>query len=78
MGIEERALLSYKEDLLRTQNRFKDLKETRSDEAIKQDILSMKLQQEKLYQQSAEKSLQMGRLYDSLKVEFKQAVEYSH
>lgn len=48
--IEERALLNYKEDLLQTQNCFKDLKETRNDEAIKQNILNMKLQQERLYQ----------------------------
>ena len=50
VAIEERALLNYKEDLLKTQNSFKDLKETRNDEAIKQNILNLKLQQEKLYQ----------------------------
>lgn len=50
VAIEERALLNYKEDLQKTQNCFKDLKETRNDEAIKQNILNMKVQQEKLYQ----------------------------
>jgi hypothetical protein len=76
--IEERTLLSYKDSLLTTQTAFKDLKELRNDEAIKQNILTLKASQERAYQDATEKSLEMGRLYDKLKLDLKQLGEYSH
>jgi hypothetical protein len=68
INIEERTLLKYKDNLLQAQNNFKDLKELRNDEAIKQNILNMKIEQEKVYQESTDKSLEMNKVYDKLKV----------
>lgn len=78
ISIEERTLLAYKDTLLTTQEVFKELKESRNDEAIKQNILALKTAQEKAYQDATQKSLDMNNLYDSLKLQLKQVLEYSH
>ncbi len=68
VALEERALLGYKETLLSTQNAFRELKESRNDEVIKQNTLALKAAQEKTYQEATEKALEMNRLYDRLKI----------
>jgi hypothetical protein len=78
VALEERALLGYKESLLSTQNAFRELKEGRNDEVIKQNTLALKAAQERAYQEATEKALEMNRVYDRLKVEAKQIQEYSH
>lgn len=41
-------------------------------------MLSLKNEQEKLFQQEELKSLEMNRLYDKIKVELKRNMEYEH
>jgi myosin heavy subunit len=78
VSLEERTLLAYKENLLSTQTAYRELKEGRNDEVIKQNTLALKTAQERAYQEATEKALEMNRVYDRLKVDFKQVQEYSH
>jgi hypothetical protein len=71
-------LLAYKENLLSTQNEFRELKEGRNDETIKQNTLALKSSQERAYQEATEKAVEMNRLYDKLKLDFKHLQEHSH
>jgi hypothetical protein len=71
-------LLAYKENLLSTQNEFRELKEGRNDETIKQNTLALKSSHERAYQEATEKAVEMNRLYDKLKFDFKHLQEHSH
>lgn len=50
VDMEERNLVKYKDHLLELHENYRDLKEKRNEEVIKENIMSMKSTQEKLYQ----------------------------
>ena len=50
MDMEERNLVKYKDNLLELHHNYRNLKEKRNEDVIKENIMSMKSTQEKLYQ----------------------------
>lgn len=51
--IEEKILLKYKENLQEAQQNYRDLQEKRNDETIKENILNLKSEKEKVYHQES-------------------------
>lgn len=76
--LEEEILLNFKDNLLIAQKQYKNLQKNRNDEVIKEKILVLKNEQEKIFSLEEEKSMEMNKLYDKLKIDLKRAVEYKH
>lgn len=78
VSIEENILLGFKENLLTAQQEYKELQKSRNDEVIKEKVLMMKSEQERVFNQEELKSLEMNKLYDKIKIDLKKNIEYEH
>lgn len=64
-------MVRYKDHLVELHQSYRNLKEKRNEDVIKESILGMKSTQEKMYQEFSEKSLEISKVYDRMKGEFK-------